>query len=94
MWENIKGEVSRKYTTQTTFKDVIVCLKESFTHLESHTLQGYINQANHNLKYLKQKIIEIDDNNEDKYSDKDVYESDNDGNNNVKDDISDDEAND
>ena len=34
VWENIKGEVGRKYTTQTTFKDVLVRLKESFPNLE------------------------------------------------------------
>ena len=44
VWENVKGEVGRKYTTQTTFKEVLVCLKEAFTNLESHTVQGCINQ--------------------------------------------------
>ena len=41
--ENVKGGVGWKYTTQTTFKDVLVHLKESSTHLESHIVQGCIN---------------------------------------------------
>ena len=77
-----------------TFKDVLVRLKESFTYLESQTVQGCINQANQHLKDLHQHIIYINNENEGEYSDKDVYESDDDGNDNVNDDISDGEAND
>ena len=94
MWVNVKGEVGQKYTTQTTFKDVLVRLKESFTNLESQTVQGRINQASQCLKELHQHIINIDDDDEDEYSDVDIYVSDTDGNNNVNDDSSDGEVND
>ena len=94
VWANIKGEVGRKYTTQTTFKDVLVRIKESFTNLESHTVQGCIDQANQRLKELHQHIIGIGDDDEEDYSDADIYVSDTDGNNNVNDDSSDGEAND
>ena len=76
VWSNIKDEVGRKYTTQKTFKEFIVRLKESFTHLNSHTVKGctnqvnQVNQVNQHLKYQHQKIIAIGNNNEDEYSDK------------------------
>ena len=50
VWANIKGEVVWKHTTQITFKEVLVRLQESLTNLESHTVQGCINQANQRLK--------------------------------------------
>ena len=93
VWVNIKGEFGWKYTTQKTFKDILVSLKESFTHIKSQKVQGCFNQANHKLKYLHQKILEIDNDDEDKYRDKDIHESDNDGNNNINDDSGDGEAN-
>ena len=47
---NIKSGVGWKYTTQTNFKYVLVHLKESFTNLNSHTVQGCINHAKQRLK--------------------------------------------
>ena len=86
VWSNIKGKVGRKYTTQTTFKYVM-------THLDPHTVQGCINQANQHLKDLHQKILDIKNDDEDRYSDKYVYKSNNYGNDNVNNDSSDGEAN-
>ena len=63
------------------------------THLDPHTVQGCINQANQNLKDLHQKILDIKNDDEDRYSDKYVYKSNNYGNDNVNNDISDGEAN-
>ena len=56
-------------------------------------MQGCTNKFNYHLKYVHQHIIDIDDDNEDNYRDKFVYESDNDGNDNVDDDRSDGEDN-
>ena len=94
VWANIKGGVGQKYTTHTTFKDVLVSLKESFTHLDSHTLKVCINQSNQKLKYLHRHIVDIENGDEDEYINKDVYESENDGKNNFNDDSSNGEAND
>ena len=68
-------------------------LKESFPHLESHTVQGCINQANYHLKDLHQHILDISNDDEDKYSNKYVYESNNGVNDNRNENSSDDEAN-
>ena len=57
-------------------------------------MQGYINQANQRLKEPHRHIFDIDGDDEDEYSDTDIYVSDTDGNDNVNDNISDVEAND
>ena len=93
VWAYNKGEVGWKYTTQKTFKDFLVRLKESFTHLNSQKIKGYINQANQHLKDPHQHILDIKDKDEEKYSNKDVYKSNNDGKGNINDDSGDGEAN-
>ena len=50
-------------------------------------------QSNQSLKELQQNIINIEDDDEDEYSNTDIYVSDTDGNDNVNDDISDGESN-
>ena len=93
VWENVKGEVGRKYTTQTTFEGVLVRLKESITNLETQTVQVFTKQANQRLKEMHQHIFNIDDDDEDEYRNTDIYVSDTDGNDNVNENSTDGETN-
>jgi len=61
VWAIVKGEVGRQYTTETTFKQVLVRLKDAFDKLQPHTVQGCINKANKNLAALHRHVVKVDE---------------------------------
>ena len=52
IWASVKGVAGRKYTTTSTFKDVLDRLKALFDNLSNHTVQGCIERANLHLDKL------------------------------------------
>ena len=69
IWANVKGAVGRQYTTDTTFKDVLVRLKQAFDELRTETVRGCIRKANKHLGELlehiqKQEQAEEEDDND------------------------------
>ena len=45
VWDIVKGDVDQQYLTETSFKDILECLKHTFCTLQTHTVQGCINQC-------------------------------------------------
>ena len=60
VWACVKGKVGRKYTTETTFKDVLECLISAFECLSQDTIQGCIKKANLHLAKLLNHIQTVD----------------------------------
>ena len=61
VWANVKGDVGRQHTTNTTFAQVLDRLNNSFTNLQSKTVQGCINKANFHLRKLYEHIQALED---------------------------------
>ena len=61
VWANVKGIVGRQYTTDTTFKDVLDCLRSAFEGLQSSTVAGCIWKANKHLDELWEHIQIVDE---------------------------------
>ena len=60
VWANVKGEVGRQYTTETTFAQVKERLQAAFDHLKSETVAGCIRTANRHLSKLYEHITKMD----------------------------------
>ena len=75
VWANVKGEVGRQHTTDTTFKEVLVRLEAAFAKLQSCTVQGCINKPNKHLNALFAYIVQLEEN-DDMDDDEEDYEED------------------
>ena len=58
VWASVKGTVGRQYTTDTTFKDVLVRLKQAFEVIHANTICGCIRKANKYLGELLEHILQ------------------------------------
>ena len=65
IWANVKGTVGRQYTTNTTFKDVLIRLKKAFDELQTTTVRGCIRKAKKHLDELLQHILQQEQADED-----------------------------
>ncbi|KAF0702826.1 hypothetical protein AaE_015694 [Aphanomyces astaci] len=58
-WAIVKCQVGRQYTQDTTFRQVLVRLKEAFEYLKVSSIKGCIHKADSQLykleEYIKQK---------------------------------------
>ncbi|RHZ15828.1 hypothetical protein DYB26_011469 [Aphanomyces astaci] len=59
VWAIVKCQVGRQYTQDTTFRQVLVRLKEAFKDLKASSIKGCIHKADQQLykleEYIKQK---------------------------------------
>ena len=60
MWANVKFEVGRQYTTDTTLQHVQARLPAALAALKPTTVAGCIRKANAKLLALHSKIFEAD----------------------------------
>ncbi|EGZ23418.1 hypothetical protein PHYSODRAFT_482242 [Phytophthora sojae] len=69
VWANVKGEVGRQYTKDTTFQQVRSRLDTAFKTLSSKTDQGCIDKARAHLVDLNAQIKSYDSRSENEDSD-------------------------
>jgi len=58
VWANVKGTVGRQHTTDTTFKDVLVRLKQAFEDVDANSVRGCVRKANKHLGELLEHILQ------------------------------------
>ena len=79
MWDNVKRNVRRQYTTTTTLADVKSRLNADFATLDTNMVSGCIKKANNVFAELLDRIMVMEVIEEDDRTiDKDDGESDND----------------
>ena len=90
VWAVVKGEVGRKYTTDTTFAQVLQRLQQAFNNITTKTVQGCINSSESELTKLWKHMQDQEKVDEGEYATSDDKGDDDDD----KDDSSGDENND
>ena len=60
VWANVKGNVGRQYTKETSSKDVLHRLETAFNNLKTQTVRGCIRKANKHLDDLLVHILQLE----------------------------------
>jgi hypothetical protein len=65
VWAIVKGEVGRKYTSESTFSEVRARLDMAFVNIKSATIQKCINKANHILGAIYEQVRRAEEGDDD-----------------------------